>query len=1594
MKALRRDVSFHPVSLFATLALGVVLAAPPAPAQTLTNGSFEADAFAIAPGYINANSAITGWTASRPDLIGLNPAGGASTFANNGAVPQGTQVAFIRGATGVAASLSTTITGLTPGTNYMLRFRMNSGTVNTNNTNATVRVALDNVLLASFINVQPVGGANPYRPVALPFTATAATHVLSLTNDRSANCTALLDDFTVGVSTTGWSVSIWTNDATCDVDPSRHYTHAVNFGNTANTAVVNGVTFFGLAGANPGAEEMGARNYASTYTSDDANAITTNAESSAELAKRFVYNGDPETISIGGLVPGAEYVATFYTVGWEAGLRIATFSAGDDRLTVNQDQFGNNIGMRISVRYTAPSNGVMTLTITPFQMAASLTTIHTYAFSNYEVPAATPSLGPVRPSAQTTIPGSTVRFRAGWAGAQPVSLQWLKDGVPIVDETNATLSVTVADGSSTGGYALVASSAGGSVTSAVSALNLGPIANPGFEADTFFVWPGYISGNGPISGWTTALPGQAGINPLGDGQGPFANNGIVPEGAQVGFIQKTNSLATTLTGLTPGQTYSLSWKFNARGGYTRALLHNYIDATPMVDMGITAGGAAGTTNPYRQASFDFIASAASHTLMLSNDVAGDTTALIDDFRLNVSTSRWSFVPWTDDTASGVNPSRNYTHAFKFGGPADPTINGVRFKALAGPNPSVAGQFAVSGFPTVYYNDANFLTVGGGGSALLARDFIYGAASQSITVMGLVPGVEYLASLYAVAFDLRTYGRAATFNAGGDSMTINLDEYGQDNGIRVMYRYVADSSGSITLNYVPTDTASTFHTYGFSNCELASTNAPSIYRPPQGAQWVSSGSEVTLYALAGGQAPLSYQWQKDGADLLDQTNSTLTLAGVTAAEAGAYRLIVSNSRGAITTAVSSVEVGLPVVNPGFEADSYYVYPGYMSNNTPITGWANTSPNIGVNPISYTAPANNPNDRPFANNGTIPEGRQVAFLQGNGTLSQSVSGFTVGSAYVVKYYENARAGQLAPSNSVTVGGTTVMPMHEVPTGGYRVVISEPFVATAETMDLAFVKDGGDSVLLDQVAVLPLSAMQPQIAINPTPASQWAVAGETVQYLASATGSLPLFLQWERNGVAVDGETNSTLSLGNIALNQAGSYRLVASNQYGSATSSTAYVQVGLALGELFNTGVDGAGAPAAGDTVDLHYRMVYSDDPAHPGPDAYVLLDAYPAVAGTYMTNGPNSKWIAPMSNAGGFSDLPGYYVYRTTFFMDVTDPSVARIDGRWAVDNFAPVIRLNGAQVNTTTANGFNAWATFAITNGFVAGTNVLEFVTSNAPPAGPTAFRAELRGVGVPLPPGPPQVVNHPQNTIAQELQGVTFAVVGSGAAPLTFQWYRNGEELPGETNRTLFLLAAKSDEAGYRAAVINPSGSVTSDVAMLTVNRPPIPLNDTMAALPDTAFAFSAAKLLRNDSDPDGDPLGVTAVSGASTNAGTAALAGGVVTYTPPAGYTGADLFTYTVGDGRGGLTTTNVTILVDPAAFLVQAPVAPVRLNDGSLRVRFAGMPDCTYTIEMTTNLLVAGSWTPVTNLTADGTGLIELIEPPSVPPKQQRYYRAVYP
>jgi hypothetical protein len=93
--------------------------------------------------------------------------------------------------------------------------------------------------------------------------------------------------------------------------------------------------------------------------------------------------------------------------------------------------------------------------------------------------------------------------------------------------------------------------------------------------------------------------------------------------------------------------------------------------------------------------------------------------------------------------------------------------------------------------------------------------------------------------------------------------------------------------------------------------------------------------------------------------------------------------------------------------------------------------------------------------------------------------------------------------------------------------------------------------------------------------------------------------------------------------------------------------------------------------------------------------------------------------------------------------------------------------------------------------------------------------------------------------------------------------------------------------------------------------NRAPEAVGDSLTTNEDTA---ATVDLLANDSDPDGDAISlVEATDGAH---GSVSCAGALCTYTPVRDFNGADSFTYTIADGRGGTSSATVAITVNPVA------------------------------------------------------------------------------
>lgn len=99
----------------------------------------------------------------------------------------------------------------------------------------------------------------------------------------------------------------------------------------------------------------------------------------------------------------------------------------------------------------------------------------------------------------------------------------------------------------------------------------------------------------------------------------------------------------------------------------------------------------------------------------------------------------------------------------------------------------------------------------------------------------------------------------------------------------------------------------------TNATLVVNAPPSITNQPASRSVLAGASQVSFTVGASGTAPLRYQWRKDGTKLNDATNATYSIYNVQLSHAGDYTVVVTNSFGAVTSAVATLTVNtLPVI----------------------------------------------------------------------------------------------------------------------------------------------------------------------------------------------------------------------------------------------------------------------------------------------------------------------------------------------------------------------------------------------------------------------------------------------------------------------------------------------------------------------------------------------------------------------------------------------------------------------------------------------------------------------------------------------------------
>jgi hypothetical protein len=235
-----------------------------------------------------------------------------------------------------------------------------------------------------------------------------------------------------------------------------------------------------------------------------------------------------------------------------------------------------------------------------------------------------------------------------------------------------------------------------------------------------------------------------------------------------------------------------------------------------------------------------------------------------------------------------------------------------------------------------------------------------------------------------------------------------------------------------------------------------------------------------------------------------------------------------------TIVRAETTNAVVINSSFEAGGIPAYPGYVAGH--IAGWATS----GGGQYGY----NFSGVGPFADNGVNPDQDCVLFMQGEVSLSQTISNLVVGRKYTLSYAYNARSGN-TPHIKTTMAGAVVQDENVTAVGGtapYRVKYYG-FTASSDKAEIVFAQTlaGDNTLLLDNVVVYegepPVSQDVALQIIRVAPASVKVSWPQTAGFVLQSANSLP--------GSWVDSDATTVVEGANLTVTEPASgtkfYRL---------------------------------------------------------------------------------------------------------------------------------------------------------------------------------------------------------------------------------------------------------------------------------------------------------------------------------------------------------------------------------------------------------------------------------------------------------------------
>ena len=1088
------------------------------------------------------------------------------------------------------------------------------------------------------------------------------------------------------------------------------------------------------------------------------------------------------------------------------------------------------------------------------------------------------------PTSQTVLAGQPVTFTVQAVGNQPLFYRWQRNGIALTEGGNisgsASSSLTLHSASlaDAATYSVIVGNADGLATSTGAVLTVLAITAPATTLTTLYSFTGGDDGANPNALFRAANGSFYGTTQNGGTNLAGTVFQLAPAGTVIPLYSFTgaNDGATPFAALTQGPDGNFYGTTYQGGIYDNGTVFRITPSGVLTTL--LAFNMANGDLPY--AGLTLGSDANFYGTTYQGGASGRGTAV----RISTNgalTMLYSFSNGADGghVAAGLlrgSDGNFYGTTYKGGANSNGTVFQITasgtLKSLASFN-NANGAFPLAELaqdPTgTFYG-----TTTAGGASNNGAVFRMTPAGLLTTLYSFAGGSDgsYPAAALLLGSDGNFYGTTAYGGAYGDGTVFRLAPGGTLTTLVAFDGYAGANPQAVLTEDADGSLYGTTQNGGASDqgviFRLSFSGPPQITGQPA-SQLVYAGETVVLSIAVAGASPFSYQWQKNGTNLLDggnlsgSTSRFLTLTNVTTNNAGTYSVLVNSPAGSTNSATAILQV---LSSPPM----LVLTPTNQAPNACATVSFNVAA-VGNQPLSFRWQKNGVNLTDTCNlSGSTSTSLVISNVTeaDNGTYTVTVTnplGATNASALLTLVPKTASCTSLTTRHWFG-GGADGGPPNGLAPGTNGLLYGTTQFGGAWNLGTVFSLDT-NGVFTTLASFAGSNGANPYAA--PVQGADGYFYGTTFQggdynqgtvFVMAADGTLTTRYSFTGTGDGAnpsaalvqggDGAFYGTTAAGG-ASGYGSVFRFTASGPFSTFTNlhsftggldgkspASALVQGadGNFYGLTASGGTSGKGncftITPAGALTTLHSFTGGNDGSS---PAGALVLDSDGNFYGTATMSGLGQRGTVFRLTPNGalttihpFGDLilkDGVYP-----LGGVTQSS----DGNLYGTTYADYLGGYGTVFRVSPDSG--TFATLLYFDGCDDGSHpqaaLLEDPAGNlygtTPAGGPcqtslgTLFRLSL-GCS-------PQITDQPASQAVVVGTTVQFSVAVSGARPFSYHWQRNGTNLLdagnvfGATNRSLTLTSVSLANAGtYSANLSNSLGSAASTAAHLTVVYPPV---------------------------------------------------------------------------------------------------------------------------------------------------------------------------